>query len=396
MSEIKSIPVLFAKREDCCGCGACLNICPKQAITMQEDEFGFIYPVIDEDRCIRCGQCKKVCAFQNIEETNSPIECYAAVSKNPEQAKRSASAGIFAATAIKVIEQGGIVYGAAFIESWKVHHISAETMDQLCALQGSKYAQSNTESIYQNVKIQLSTGSQVLFSGTPCQVAGLYGYLKRDYDNLLTIDIICHGVPSSRMFQDYINLLGEKYSGKVENFIFRDKSIGWGINGCAIIDGKKVKLWQSASSFLYYFTQGWVYRDSCYKCPYANENRPADITLGDYWGIEKQHPELLGKNGWDESKGISCVIINTKKGKELLEHADCDIRVTTFEKIKKGNAQLTEPSKEGKRSEIFGIYKQFGWKGLQKRFDSTIGIKKYSSIIKCFLPSRLKRLLKSI
>ena len=392
---MKSVPILYTSKEDCCGCGACLNICPKHAIMMLEDECGFFYPAIDESKCIRCGQCKKVCAFQNENVRNNPIECYAAVSRNPEQAEKSASAGIFAAIATKVIEAGGIVYGAAFDENWNVHHVSAENLDQLCALQGSKYAHSDIGWVYTEVKEQLHSGRQVLFSGTPCQIAGLKWYLCKDYENLLTVDIVCHGVPSSRMLRDYLKTLEYKHGGQVTAFTFRDKSIGWGINGSAIIDGKKIKIWQSASSYLYYFTRGWIYRENCYKCPYACEHRPADITLGDYWGIEKQHPELLGRGEWDESKGISCVIFNTDKGILLSKHIDCDLKDTSFEKIRAGNAQLFKPSDMGNRPEIIDIYKETGWDGLSNRFNSK-RLRKYSSFLKGLLPVRIKRTLKGM
>lgn len=397
MEELTAVPVLFTEKKDCCGCGACLNICPKQAIKMREDECGFIYPAIDEEKCIRCGHCKRVCAFQNKEEKNSPIECYAAISKNTDQARQSASAGIFAAIATTVIENGGIVYGAAFDEKWKVHHISASTLDQLSTLQGSKYAHSDIERIYTDVKGKVITGREVLFSGTPCQVAGLQGYLGKEYENLLTIDIVCHGVPSNQMFQDYLKTLEIKHGGKIQKFTFRDKSIGWGINGSAVINGKKIKIWQSASSYLFYFTKGWIYRENCYRCPYACEHRPADITLGDYWGIEKQHPELLKKGGWDESQGISLMIFNTNRGKQYFKYVEeiIELSHSTFEKASKYNEQLRMPSKRGCREEIMGRFQEESWAAVEKKFDSEIGVRKYNSIIKSFIPQKIKRVIKS-
>lgn len=398
MSEIKTIPILFDKIEDCCGCGACLNICPRKAIAMKEDECGFIYPVITAERCIGCGQCKKVCAFQNAEVNNNPIECYAAISNNPEQSKKSASAGIFAAIAAKVIEEGGIVYGAAFDDSWRVHHTSAETLDQLYALQGSKYAHSDMERIYYEVKDQLLAGRDVLFSGTPCQIAGLQGYLDRNYENLLTVDIVCHGVPSNRMFQDYLRILEEKHGGIVQAFTFRDKTIGWGINGSAVISGKKVKIWQSNSSYQYYFGNSSIYRENCYKCKYACSHRPADITIGDFWGIEKQHPEFLNSCNWDENKGISLIIANTLKGVDSINYykeVKCiDIKKSSFMKMSYANGQLSEPSISNDREQIIKLYINEGWAGLDKRFNQSIGILKYSSQIKNILPKSLKRALK--
>ncbi len=390
------VPTLFEKKEDCCGCGACLNICPKQAISMKEDECGFIYPVINEDKCIKCGQCKKVCAFQNASQNNSPIECYAAVSKNEKQAKKSASGGVFAAMATDYIDKGGVVFGAAFDEEWKVHHISVETKDQLRFLQGSKYVQSDIEMSYKEVKACLDSGRQVLFSGTPCQVAGLQSFLGQEYENLLTVDIVCHGVPSNRMFQEYIKVLESKYRGKVSDFTFRDKTIGWGINGSTIVNGKKIKIWQSASSYLFYFSKGWIYRENCYKCPYACEHRPADITLGDYWGIEKQHPEILGKNGWNESKGISCVVVNSNKGYEKIQKYNLTLKNSTFDKIANGNAQLNKPSEKGNRCEIIDILENSSWLDVDKRFNKKVGIGKYKSRLKALIPRKLKRMFKSI
>ncbi len=391
---MEAIPVLFKRKEDCCGCGACLNICPKQAITMNEDEYGFLYPIIDEDKCVRCGLCKKVCAFQNREETNVPLGCYAVVNENAEQASRSASAGVFAAIAEKVIGDGGIVYGAAFTQNWGVHHIAIDNLKDLVKLQGSKYAHSDIERTFSEAKKELLKGRWVLFTGTPCQVAGLYEFLGKDYENLITADIVCHGVPSSRMLQDYLKTIEKRYGGKITAFTFRDKLIGWGINGSAVIKGRKIKIWQSASSYLYFFTRGWLYRENCYKCKYACEHRPADITLGDYWGIEKQHPELLGKGGWDENKGISCVIENTSKGMEVIQKLNLCCVASSFERIAEKNEQLRIPSSIGIRDEILHVYGSLGWEGLDYRFSRKIGIKKYFSWVKSLFPVGLKRKLK--
>ena len=387
--------VLFDRIEDCCGCGACLNICPRNAITMEEDECGFIYPVIDGAKCVACGQCKKVCSFQNEHAYKSPIECYAAVNNDKNQIKDSASGGVFAALAKAIIKDGGIVFGAAFAEDWSVHHVSAENIEQLRSIQGSKYVHSNTEKTYSEAKMHLKTGRKVLFSGTPCQIDGLYGFLGCDYDNLVTVDVVCHGVPSNRMFLDYLDGLEKKYRGKATFFSFRDKSIGWGINGSIIINQRKIKIWQSASPYLYYFSKGWNYRENCYKCKYACQNRPADISLGDYWGIEKQHPELL-KRGWDENDGISCVMLNSIKAMRLFAEVDCECQSTTIEKISSGNAQLSRPCGEGKRSEIIGEYRDNGWNGLEKRFNDRIGLMRFSSAIKNRLPVRLKRKIKML
>lgn len=398
MDTIKQkIPILFENKADCCGCGACLNICPKRAISMQGDEQGFLYPWIDEALCVGCGRCKSVCAFQNVEEKNIPLETYAAVSYNTAQRHTSASGGIFAAIADRAINENGVVFGATFEEDWSVKHIAVQNVSDIYRLQGSKYAQSEIGETYTTAKQYLKRGRQVVFSGTPCQIAGLYGYLGKDDDNLLTVDIICHGVPNSRMLQEYIQLLGKKNGGEVTAFTFRDKSSGWGINGSIEIDGKKkVKLWQSASSYFYYFLKGWIYRENCYMCKYACSHRPADITIGDYWGIEKAHPEYLGKKGWNEAEGISVVLANTKKGQKYLNEAEgfIELKISNFERAAAGNGQLLHPSDAGKRTEILSEYSQGGWSALENRYNHNIGWRKYGSQVKALLPISVKRILK--
>lgn len=392
----KEVPILFKKKEECCACGACLNVCPKQAIVMNEDEYGYLYPIIDEKKCVRCGKCKKVCSFQNNIETNNPLQTFAAISKNDNILMKSASGGIFASMAKKYIENQGLAVGAELKNDFSVHHIIINKSSEICKIQGSKYAQSSTDGIFLSIEQYLKEGKHVLYSGTPCQVAGLLGYLGKEYDNLLTVDIVCHGVPGIRMFQNYIKVLQNK-KGKVTSFLFRDKNNGWGINGSAIINGRKIKIWQSSSSYLYYFTKGWIYRDSCYKCPYACSHRPGDITIGDYWGVEKQHPEYLGRNKWDEQKGISLVIANTKKGIDFLNSAKdiLDMKESTFEKAAVANAQLNYPSMPGKRKDIMETYRKGGWEALEKRFRKNISWKYYGSQIKSFIPKKVKRIIKA-
>lgn len=387
---------LFSNKENCCGCGACANACPKNAISMKEDRYGFVYPEIDTSTCVECGICQKVCSFQYKEEKHEPIAAFAVSAKDQNVLLNSASGGAFAVLAEKIISEGGAAFGAAFDNAWGVCHICVDSIKDLKKLQGSKYVQSSTGDTYQQVKRYLKQERKVLYSGTPCQIAGLYGYLGKDDENLLTVDLICHGVPNQRMFKDYVHSLGN-----VTGFSFRDKSLGWGINGKAVIKGNKKphKLWQSASPYLYYFTQGFIYRDSCYQCKYTCKHRPADLTLGDYWGIEKQHPEYLGKNGFDTQKGISVVIANTKKGVLALQNCSehFDAKESTFEKAAAGNAQLKRPSaKKSQRGEILELYASHGWNAVAERFQKNIGLRRYSSQIKRLLPEKIKKYLKRL
>lgn len=397
MKEIK----LFKDKKDCCACGACLNICPKQAITMQKDEYGFLYPQIDESKCIKCGLCIKTCAFQNSELKNVQIKTYAAQSNNTDL-KESASGGIFASIATNVLREGGIVYGAAMeMENDKltVRHIAVENDTDLIKLQGSKYVQSSTEKIYQDVKKKLNDNRLVLFSGTPCQVDGLNSYLGKTYDNLTTIDIICHGVPNNQMFQDYIALLEKRYKDKIIDFKFRDKTKCWGLTAKGYTaKGYTAIIPANVSSYYYMFLKSYIYRNSCYSCKYACKNRCGDITIGDYWGIEKAHSEVLKENeyGLDYKNGISCLIVNTEQGIKVLEKYKSGLRLldSAFEKASKENGQLNLPSfvDINKRAKILGIYRFKGYAEIETWFKWI----KYINMLKSSVPYGLKKVLKKM
>lgn len=394
--------ILFENKKDCCGCGACFNACPKNAVSMQEDDFGYIFPVIDSSLCVECGKCKQVCAFQNHAETNTPQEVFAAAAKNSDIIMNSSSGGVFTALAGHIIENGGIVFGAAFGEDWNVRHIAVENKDQLRLLRGSKYTQSSTGTAFRQAQELLRKGKTVLYSGTPCQIAGLKGFLGKEYDTLLTVDLVCHGVPNNRMLSDYIKLLEQKENGKIVKFTFRDKSIGWGKNGSAVIEspnGKRYrkKLWESASSYPYYFAASLICRENCYSCRYACSNRPADITLGDYWGIEKAHPQYLSDKLHDDSKGISVVIANTAKGSSYIRNISdaVELKPSDFESASSGNERLRHGSEcSPKRAEILELYKTGGWTAVDNRHSKSLGFKKHTSFIKSLIPPALKRYIK--
>lgn len=364
---------LFSDKKDCCGCGACMNICPKNAITMEPDQDGFIYPVINSDLCIACGACKKACNYQNDHELNEPKKAFAAVNKNEKQLMLSASGGVFSAIAIKILKEGGVVFGAtlSFDNGYaNPHHIGIEAIDDLPKLQGSKYVQSKIGDTYRQAKRYLLEGRKVLFSGTPCQIDGLYGYLKKDYDGLITVDVICHGVPNDILFNEYLQVEKKKRAAKsITGYAFRDKRKGWGMNS-RIDYVKKDGLEKSdfiparLTSYNTFFLDGDIYRENCYSCIYAKRSRPSDLTIGDYWGIEIEHPELLGKDSLDESKGISCVLANNEKGLNICEYTEDILQLyrSEFNKISHKNEQLNQPSAKGKeREKIFEIYKSNGY-----------------------------------
>lgn len=398
----KKVPVLFSRKGDCCGCGACAAACPMQAIAMVEDPFGFLYPVIDEEKCICCGKCKKVCGFQSWQVSNTPLRTYAAVSEDRGQSAQSASGGVFAAMASQVLERGGLVCGAAYDADWTVRHELIAQPRELVRLQGSKYTHSHTRDAYTAVKAALEQGKTVLFSGTPCQISGLYGYLGGDRENLITVDIVCHGVPSGRFFREFVHSLERENSAEAVAFSFRDKKLGWGKNGSITLkkQGKTYKkyLWENENSYFYYFAQGALSRENCQSCPYACSARPADVTLGDYWGIEKAHPDYLRREPMSDAVGISVVVANTEKGIAALErygHGLC-LHESTFEKAAAGNHRLRSAAGSDRREAVLQEYAQGGWDAVEARFRKKIGWRRYTSRLKAMLPTPAKRFLKRL
>lgn len=404
--------ILFDKKENCCACGACYNICPRNAIEMIVDEYGFKYPKINYDKCIGCGACKRVCAFQNVIEKNEPLQVVAAARKDENKIMKSASGGIFAVFAEYFLSIGGIVYGAALVKENNTlvpKHIGIGDLKDLPKLLGSKYVQSDIGNVYKEIRILLNNKKQILFSGTPCQVAGLKAFLGKKYENLFTIDIICHGVPNAEFFKGYLEILEKKFNGKIIDFKFRDKKDGWGpyILSADILkqnnlQSEKKYIYLDESTYASMFLYTDILRLNCYKCKYTNKHRTGDITIGDYWGIEKEHSELLKINGGllDTKKGISAIIINTEKGKLGVEKLGQEIVYfdTTYEKVAVVNTQLREPSKYGKyRNKIMELYKAGGFNKVDEYYYSKvlkkIAIKKE---IKKYIPKYLLGKMKGI
>lgn len=372
--------ILFKNKVNCCGCGACANICPQRAIKIKEDECGFLYPVIDKKKCVGCKLCKKVCAYQNKTPQNEPIKVFAAVNKNESQLMNSASGGVFSAIAKQILADDGIVFGATldFEKGHAVpHHVFVEKESELYRLQGSKYVQSAIGDMYILAKQFLDEGRKVLFSGTPCQVAGLYSFLSKEYQNLVTIDLICHGVPNAKFFDDYIQMETRKRKGKkVVGYSFRDKKKGWGMNeriDIIDINGKLKNIYvrARANSYNTLFLDGEIYRENCYECKYATRLRVGDLTIGDYWGIEHEHPELLGKYGYEEKKGISCILANSNKGLAICKESSdlLQMNESTFSKVSNRNGQLKKPSeKKESREKILQLYSEYGYEKVEGWF----------------------------
>lgn len=301
-------------KHDCCGCTACASICPKGCIAMTADSEGFYYPEINENLCINCGLCEKVCPLLHKPAQHTNLNVYGA--KNCDDGIRytSSSGGMFTLFAMDVLNKGGVVFGAAFDGSLQVCHTGISTIQELEKLRGSKYVQSNMNGIFKQVRTLLAGGKKVLFSGTPCQIAGLKGFLMKDYENLTTVDVVCHGVPSAKVYNKYLQEIASDTGESITKVNFRDKANGWK-QGETLFFTKTHRIGapKRQETYMRLFLNNVSIRPSCADCAFNNKRSLADITIADYWGIDKQFPEF------DDDKGVTLVMINTEKGQQLFD-----------------------------------------------------------------------------
>lgn len=335
----------------CYGCRSCEQICPKGCISIKPSKEGFLYPIVDENTCVHCGLCLKACPAEQVEiHRNQPQSVYAFKNKDAEEIMRSASGGVADVAAKVVLRQNGVVYGVAYDADFIVKHIEVTDESEKEKLQSSKYVQSDINDCYSKAKVALNCGRKVLFTGTPCQIAGLYAFLGGDKPNLCTLDLICHGVPSPKFFEKYLDYQRREMNSDIIYYNFRSKDKrGWGTQ--YLIKTKAQTKTQKLSLDRYgkHFMDGDCYRESCYQCPYANTKRVGDITIGDFWGIMKSHPKFYSM------KGISSVFVNTEKGKYLFEQVRCfaEVEQATMKEgmIKQGN--LIRPSERFPKRNVF-------------------------------------------
>lgn len=308
-------------KKDCCGCSACANICPKNCIDMVSDSEGFLYPDVCTEKCIDCNLCVKSCPIINQRSLNRTPIAYGGWNKNENIRKNSSSGGIFSLLCEYIIANNGVVFGAAFNENFDVVHSCSETFEGCEVFRGSKYVQSVIGDNYKSAKEFLDNGRMVLFTGTPCQIAGLYSYLKKDYDNLLTQDIVCHSVPSPKIWNEYKALIS---SGKdINNIQFRNKDTGW-LNGkfiAELSDDSKVSKPYGETVYIKGFLNGLYSRPSCHDCKFSSLSRVSDITLGDFWGVDSFYPELF------DNKGTSLVFVNSERGERVLKNIKKKIKI---------------------------------------------------------------------
>ena len=295
------------KKEECCGCYACKNACPVSAIAMKSDEEGFWYPEVDKQKCIKCGKCLLVCPEVNKPKVYKEVETYAGYSKDKNTQLNSSSGAIFAILAKTILSEGGAVCGAAFDEKFLVHHILIDDIQELELLIGTKYVQSRIENTYEDIKNCLLDKKTVLFSGTPCQVAGLKSFLKEDFDNLICVDLICHGVPSPTVWKKYLNEISPK--DPVVSINFREKKEKKTNIKYTLQSGECILEDNSNSAYMKGFINNLFVRPSCYECKFKGIKRCSDITIGDFWGVNEYYPNF--SNGF----GVSSIIVHGEKGK---------------------------------------------------------------------------------
>lgn len=365
-------------KEKCSGCHACAAACPKECISMERDEEGFLYPRVDKDKCINCQLCEKSCPIIEKNAHSLDVCAYAIKNRDDEIRMQSSSGGIFTAIATKVILDGGVVFGAAFDSSFNVHHICVESVEELSRLRGSKYVQSTIGNTYKQAKEMLDSERFVYFTGTPCQIEGLLKYLGREYENLLTSDIVCHGVPSPMVWQLYLR---SKSDSCVKYASFRDKSEGWGNYSVVISfeNSPEYKALASNDMYIKAFLSDLCLRPSCYSCAFKSKNRASDLTLADFWGIEKVLPEL------NDNKGTSLVLVHGKKGKKLLDDISeyIEIKEVDLDKALIYNPSATvSSSKPQKREEFIKNIRSEEFDKITEKYSKRTFIQKLKSKIK--------------
>lgn len=371
--------ISIKSKYDCCGCEACAQKCAHNAISMKRDKEGFLYPIIDPNKCTKCDICEKVCPVINQKLPSEPIKTYAAKNKDEIVRLQSSSGGIFTLLATKTINNGGVVFGAKFDEQWKVVHDYVETIEDLAKFRGSKYVQSRINDNYIKVEQFLKQGRKVLFSGTPCQIAGLKRFLIKDYKNLICIDIICHGVPSPFVWEKYIQ---QFKTASISSVKFRDKTNSWKNYEVVISQNTSELIRETIHKNVYmkFFLSDLCLRPSCASCPAKAGKSQSDITIADFWGVQHIHPEF------DDDKGCNLVIVNSKKGNELFKSLDkCNKIETDFKQAISYNPSYFKSVVEPKYRKYFFVnFDKFGFEiytKIQKKQHPSL-FRRISSLVK--------------
>lgn len=372
-------------KNDCSGCSSCVSRCSKDALTMQEDNLGFLYPMLNASKCVHCNLCDGACPVLNNKDNNEIVQIYAATNIDKKIRISSSSGGVFSALALFILEQGGVVFGAAFTDDFKhVRHIGITSSKDLAKLRTSKYVQSEIGNSYKVAKKYLDQGRIVLFTGTPCQISGLVLFLKKDYNNLYTQDIVCHGVPSPKLWKKYL----EQENKDIKSINMRSKRYGWRYYSLRIEYCNQHIVHSSVQDnvFLRFFRSNVCLRESCYQCHFKKGNRLSDLTLGDYWGCEGLYPDL------DDDTGMSSVLIRTQKGSVLFKKVSNSLMVrdADYEHFVKNNSSLVDATPRPLARSYFEIdIDKFNLKRLSKQYLPHQGVvKQLLRKIKLFLLAR--------
>ncbi len=343
---LKHIQIMEENKIFCTGCAACANICPRQCISFEEDAEGFCYPKVDESLCVQCGRCTAVCPVSQEKPEDRPTDSakvYACINRDEKVLKESSSGGVFSLLAENMIEKGGVVFGAAFDENWNVRHMAAQTKEECLRFRGSKYVQSEVGDSFSQAKRFLDQGRPVLFSGAPCQIAGLNRFLGKKYSNLITCDFICTGIPNPKAFRAYRDDFAQRFQEPLTGISFRDKKYGW--DAFSMVFRGKSKEYRKIRFFDPYIQAHFTHvflRPACYHCQFKKCNSESDIKLADYWCVNRVHPELPWRDG------VSLVLVEGEKGQALFDEIASKMRVveSKLENVYQTNASFSTIVKE--------------------------------------------------
>lgn len=350
--------ITHKRKQDCCGCTACANICPKQCIRMEEDNEGFLYPITDTSMCINCNACNNVCPILNNKAVRIPLQCYAAKNIDAEILLQSSSGGVFSVLAEYVLNKGGVVFGARWEEDKVIHDCVESTtpsapqnfQEMIAPFRGSKYVQSELRDTFKQAQQFLRDGRLVLFTGTPCEIGGLKSFLRRDYSNLIAVDIACHGAPSPKVLSLYIQELKSRYKVPSIEIDFRNKATGWKhYRFSAKFNGKELfnQLGREENIFMRGFLSELYSRPSCHYCSFKSFRSQSDITLADFWGIEKIKPN------WDYKNGVSLVTINSFRGAEVINSSNLKLIPVDYESAISYNGSMLHSEEPHPKRDLF-------------------------------------------
>lgn len=367
--------------DKCCGCTACESICPKKAISMKPDNLGFLYPSIDSEKCINCGLCRNICPANGLEAENEIKESFAVMNTDSDIRMKSSSGGVFSLLAKKVISQNGIVFGVRLDENQIAVFDKAENYSQLETFYGSKYVQAEMRNAYTDCKNEVLSGRLVLFSGTPCQIAGLKSFLKKEYENLICVDFICHGVPSPALWQKYVKYQEKKSASSIVKTAFRHKKCGWKQYSLQLTFANCSEYCESftQNKYMQLFLRDNCLRESCYNCFAKGTKRFSDITIADFWGIQNIDTSM------DDDKGTSFVCINSVKGESLFRKITL---LATYKSVITSNGIKYNPSmvmavnRSKKRTRFEKSFKKKNIDWLYKKFGTDSNVQKYLYFIK--------------